>query len=76
MRDSEAMSTLASRDTPGLQSPAAAAEQKPPPSLKPCCACPETKRARDACIIEKGEEHCGALIEAHKECMRALGFKI
>lgn len=28
------------------------------------------------CIIEKGEEHCGHLIEAHKECMRALGFKI
>ncbi|XP_015265541.1 PREDICTED: cytochrome c oxidase copper chaperone [Gekko japonicus] len=51
-------------------------EQKPPPSLKPCCACPETKQARDACVIEKGEEHCGALIEAHKECMRALGFKI
>uniref|UniRef100_K7F1S4 Cytochrome c oxidase copper chaperone n=4 Tax=Cryptodira TaxID=8464 RepID=K7F1S4_PELSI len=27
-------------------------------------------------IIEKGEEHCGPLIEAHKECMRALGFKV
>ncbi|KAM4788275.1 cytochrome c oxidase copper chaperone isoform 1-T1 [Cyanocitta cristata] len=27
-------------------------------------------------IIEKGEENCGHLIEAHKECMRALGFKI
>jgi len=27
-------------------------------------------------IIEKGEEQCGHLIEAHKECMRALGFKI
>ncbi|XP_048359885.1 cytochrome c oxidase copper chaperone [Sphaerodactylus townsendi] len=51
-------------------------EQKPPPNLKPCCACPETKQARDACIIEKGEENCGPLIEAHKECMRALGFKI
>uniref|UniRef100_A0A2K6JUF3 Popeye domain cAMP effector 2 n=1 Tax=Rhinopithecus bieti TaxID=61621 RepID=A0A2K6JUF3_RHIBE len=83
-------------------------EKKP---LKPCCACPETKKARDAwfpgllsvdlsgglvpgsdeergeplasttdsflqIIIEKGEEHCGDLIEAHKECMRALGFKI
>ncbi|KAG5283087.1 hypothetical protein AALO_G00038160 [Alosa alosa] len=29
------------------------AEKKP---LKPCCACPETKKERDACIIEKGEE--------------------
>lgn len=27
-------------------------------------------------IIEKGEENCSALIEAHKDCMRALGFKI
>ncbi|XP_034430713.1 cytochrome c oxidase copper chaperone [Hippoglossus hippoglossus] len=49
-------------------------EQKKP--LKPCCACPETKKVRDACIIEKGEESCTELIEAHKVCMRALGFKI
>lgn len=27
-------------------------------------------------IIEKGEESCTDLIEAHKDCMRALGFKI
>jgi len=44
--------------------------------LKPCCACPETKKVRDECIMEKGEENCGHLIEAHKECMRSLGFKI
>ncbi|XP_078265173.1 cytochrome c oxidase copper chaperone [Rhinoraja longicauda] len=50
------------------------AEEKKP--LKACCACPETKKVRDACIIEKGEENCKDLIEAHKECMRALGFKI
>ncbi|KAM9850859.1 cytochrome c oxidase copper chaperone isoform 1-T2 [Aulostomus maculatus] len=49
-------------------------EQKKP--LKPCCACPETKKVRDECIIEKGEESCTDLIEAHKECMRQLGFKI
>ncbi|XP_028249696.1 cytochrome c oxidase copper chaperone [Parambassis ranga] len=49
-------------------------EQKKP--LKPCCACPETKKVRDACIIEKGEVNCTELIEAHKDCMRALGFKI
>ncbi|CAK6968505.1 cytochrome c oxidase copper chaperone [Scomber scombrus] len=49
-------------------------EQKKP--LKPCCACPETKKVRDACIIEKGEENCTALIDAHKDCMRQLGFKI
>ncbi|XP_069011158.1 cytochrome c oxidase copper chaperone [Embiotoca jacksoni] len=49
-------------------------EQKKP--LRPCCACPETKKVRDVCIIEKGEEKCTDLIEAHKDCMRALGFKI
>nr|ACO15401.1 Cytochrome c oxidase copper chaperone [Caligus clemensi] len=49
-------------------------EEKPRP--KPCCACPETRRPRDECIAAKGEEHCGDLIQAHKECMRALGFKI
>ncbi|XP_070568844.1 cytochrome c oxidase copper chaperone-like [Ptychodera flava] len=50
------------------------AEEKP--KLKPCCACPETKKARDACIIERGADECGDLIEAHKECMRKLGFKV
>ena len=27
-------------------------------------------------IMEKGAENCGPLIEAHKECMRKMGFKI
>ena len=44
--------------------------------LKPCCACPETKNPRDACIVENGEDNCHDLIEAHKDCMRKLGFKI
>jgi len=44
--------------------------------LKPCCACPDTKKARDACIIENGEEKCGDLIQAHKDCMRKMGFNI
>lgn len=52
------------------------AAQKPNKPLKPCCACPETKNARDECIITKGEENCGHLIEAHKACMRYLGFNI
>jgi len=46
------------------------------PKCKACCACPETKRARDACIIEKGAENCTELIEAHKKCMRDMGFNI
>jgi len=44
--------------------------------LKPCCVCPETKKVRDECIMDKGEENCGHLIEAHKACMRYFGFKI
>ncbi|XP_003694764.1 cytochrome c oxidase copper chaperone [Apis florea] len=50
--------------------------QKSDKPLKPCCACPETKKARDDCIITKGEENCRDLIEAHKICMRSLGFNI
>jgi len=44
--------------------------------LKPCCACPETRKPRDECIVEKGEENCRDLIDAHLSCMRALGFKV
>lgn len=51
-------------------------ENKPDTKLRPCCACPETKKARDECIIENGESNCTELIEAHKECMRKLGFKV
>ncbi|XP_032889308.1 cytochrome c oxidase copper chaperone [Amblyraja radiata] len=67
------MSELTAATPLGTVSSGHAEEKKP---LKPCCACPETKKVRDTCIIEKGEENCKHLIEAHKECMRALGFKI
>lgn len=45
---------------------------------KICCCCPETKQARDECVVFKGEEHpdCQKLIEAHKECLRAEGFTV
>lgn len=46
------------------------------PKLKPCCACPETRKARDMCIVERGEEECQDLIHAHRECMKKLGFNI
>ncbi|KAJ8714865.1 hypothetical protein PYW08_004846 [Mythimna loreyi] len=61
-------------DVKVAEAPAPANAEKP--KLKPCCACPETKRARDACIIENGEENCGPLIEEHKACMRKMGFNI
>ncbi|KAM9805192.1 cytochrome c oxidase copper chaperone [Neosynchiropus ocellatus] len=66
------MSTLSAAS---VETPVGAQEMEKKP-LKPCCACPETKKVRDACIIEKGEEKCSELIEAHKDCMRQLGFKI
>eukprot|EP01115_Flamella_aegyptia_P002372 TRINITY_DN136407_c0_g1_i1.p1 TRINITY_DN136407_c0_g1~~TRINITY_DN136407_c0_g1_i1.p1 ORF type:complete len:68 (+),score=13.77 TRINITY_DN136407_c0_g1_i1:26-205(+) len=46
------------------------------PKLKICCACPETKKVRDDCSISKGPENCSEEIEAHKECLRKLGFKV
>ncbi|XP_075154510.1 cytochrome c oxidase copper chaperone COX17 [Haematobia irritans] len=46
------------------------------PKCKACCACPETKKVRDQCIVERGESECGDLIEAHKKCMREQGFNI
>lgn len=46
------------------------------PKCKPCCACPETRKARDLCIVERGEEECTELIQAHRECMRKMGFNI
>uniref|UniRef100_A0A3P9LKG9 Cytochrome c oxidase copper chaperone n=1 Tax=Oryzias latipes TaxID=8090 RepID=A0A3P9LKG9_ORYLA len=64
---------MSSLSAASVEPPALESTKKP---LKPCCACPETKKVRDACIIEKGEENCGHLIEAHKECMRSLGFKV
>ena len=47
------------------------AEVKP---KKICCACPITKRARDACLPENDEEKCKYLIDAHLRCLRDEGF--
>ena len=60
---------------------AAAAVPKEQPKLgksgkKICCSCPETKKARDLCLMEKGEERCKELIEAHKRCLREEGFVV
>jgi len=67
--------------TPAKVEPAPApaapsAEGEKPKKLKACCACPETRKPRDACIMEQGEENCRELIEAHKKCLRDLGFNI
>ncbi|PAV23454.1 cytochrome c oxidase copper chaperone [Pyrrhoderma noxium] len=51
-----------------------------PQGLKPCCACPETKRARDECYMktdpESADEKCRELVAAHVKCMRGYGFEI
>ncbi|KAI5662568.1 hypothetical protein M9H77_21891 [Catharanthus roseus] len=46
------------------------------PKKKICCACPETKKLRDECIVEHGESACEKFIEAHRKCLRAEGFKV
>ncbi|MBA0809365.1 hypothetical protein Gohar_025026 [Gossypium harknessii] len=46
------------------------------PKKKICCACPETKKLRDECIVEHGEEACAKWIEAHRICLRAEGFNV
>ncbi|KAL1679160.1 cytochrome C oxidase copper chaperone-domain-containing protein [Schizophyllum commune] len=50
-----------------------------PRGLKPCCACPQTKRARDDCFLANGaeaDEKCKELVASHVACMRGLGFNI
>lgn len=47
-----------------------------PKKKRICCACPETKKLRDECIVEHGEESCKKWIDAHRQCLRAEGFKV
>ncbi|CAK7327640.1 unnamed protein product [Dovyalis caffra] len=43
--------------------------QESKPKKKICCACPETKKLRDECIVEHGETSCAKWIEAHRQCL-------
>ena len=43
---------------------------------KICCSCPETRKPRDECVVNHGEENCQKYIEAHKACLREEGFKV
>eukprot|EP00405_Crypthecodinium_cohnii_P005292 CAMPEP_0194765152 /NCGR_PEP_ID=MMETSP0323_2-20130528/25164_1 /TAXON_ID=2866 ORGANISM="Crypthecodinium cohnii, Strain Seligo" /NCGR_SAMPLE_ID=MMETSP0323_2 /ASSEMBLY_ACC=CAM_ASM_000346 /LENGTH=69 /DNA_ID=CAMNT_0039693963 /DNA_START=101 /DNA_END=310 /DNA_ORIENTATION=+ len=49
---------------------------KKKPTMKICCACPQTKGPRDECIALNGEEKCKDFIEAHKQCLRNEGFDV
>lgn len=73
----DASSTLAlpgSQPNQGLEVTKSGTESKP--KKKICCACPETKKLRDECIVEHGEEACAKWIEAHRKCLRAEGFNV
>ncbi|KAJ7257880.1 COX17-domain-containing protein [Mycena haematopus] len=50
-----------------------------PQGLKPCCACPDTKSARDECFLKaesEADDKCKQLVANHVACMRSLGFKL
>ncbi|KAF5773808.1 putative cytochrome c oxidase copper chaperone, cysteine alpha-hairpin motif superfamily [Helianthus annuus] len=66
-------STLRLTKAPTDQGPTAA-ETKP--KKKICCACPDTKKLRDECIVEHGESACSKWIEAHRLCLRSEGFNV
>ncbi|KAG0315715.1 Cytochrome c oxidase copper chaperone [Linnemannia gamsii] len=68
-------STVSASSTPSAAASTGpiGADGKP---LKPCCSCPETKKARDQCVFNLGEENCLDMIKAHQQCLRDLGFKI
>ncbi|KAI4390134.1 hypothetical protein MLD38_002277 [Melastoma candidum] len=46
------------------------------PKKKICCACPDTKKLRDECIVQHGEDACAKWINAHRQCLRAEGFNV
>uniref|UniRef100_A0A7N0T0X8 Cytochrome c oxidase copper chaperone n=1 Tax=Kalanchoe fedtschenkoi TaxID=63787 RepID=A0A7N0T0X8_KALFE len=46
------------------------------PKKKICCACPDTKKLRDECVVEHGEAACSKWIEAHLKCLRSEGFNV
>ncbi|KAI3716134.1 hypothetical protein L6452_23252 [Arctium lappa] len=46
------------------------------PKKKICCACPDTKKLRDECVVEHGETACSKWIEAHRLCLRSEGFNV
>lgn len=46
------------------------------PKKKICCACPDTKKLRDECVVQHGESACSKWIEAHRLCLRSEGFNV
>ncbi|KAI4322942.1 hypothetical protein L6164_022589 [Bauhinia variegata] len=71
---SPSLALLGSQQSQGSDAVAVGTESKP--KKKICCACPDTKRLRDECIVEHGEAACAKWIEAHRLCLRAEGFNV
>ncbi|KLO08071.1 COX17-domain-containing protein [Schizopora paradoxa] len=73
---SSSETSVATKET----SPKAVTNPLNPQGLKPCCACPETKSARDECFLKNStgdaDEKCHELVQKHLACMRSYGFNI
>jgi cytochrome c oxidase assembly protein subunit 17 len=76
MAESKQVRLLSNSELSGNNPTATAASADAKPKKKICCACPDTKRLRDECIVEHGEAACAKWIEAHKQCLRAEGFNV
>jgi cytochrome c oxidase assembly protein subunit 17 len=70
---SQSLAVIADKN---LSSPATVENGETKPKCKACCACPETKKIRDECVLLNGQENCSKEIEGHLACMRAAGFNI
>ncbi|KAK1920791.1 cytochrome C oxidase copper chaperone-domain-containing protein [Papiliotrema laurentii] len=77
---SSASSPADSCTVPNPQTSPKAVNPLNPNGVKPCCACPETKDARDKCFFnfdpEVAQIKCKDYVEAHRACMASFGFKI
>ncbi|KAL8195491.1 hypothetical protein R6Q57_025894 [Mikania cordata] len=69
-------SSLRLTKSPKDEQPFAMAESETKPKKRICCACPDTKKLRDECIVEHGESACSKWIEAHRLCLRSEGFNV
>ncbi|XP_011082676.1 cytochrome c oxidase copper chaperone 1 [Sesamum indicum] len=71
---SSIVSLQSQKDQQGSTAVTSAPDSKP--KKKICCACPDTKKLRDECIVEHGESACEKWIEAHRKFLRAEGFNV
>ncbi|XP_059662644.1 cytochrome c oxidase copper chaperone 2-like [Cornus florida] len=71
---SSAITLSVSQKNEGLTMTASGSNSKP--KKKICCACPDTKKLRDECVVEHGEAACSKWIDAHLKCLRSEGFNV